>query len=109
MNTTEQLELSEGNFHWLAAAKMVHRSWGCQPQHTTIECLYVTELSEDKLAVDSNVVSEINELGTERCVQLCIFPLKLELHTCKRPLAHHSTIFSREFFQSCQKYKSSLL
>ena len=42
---------------------------------TTIEGLYITDICEDKVAIDHNVVNEINKLRTETSLQLCISPL----------------------------------
>ena len=37
--------------------------------------MYITDLCEDKIAVDSKVVNEMKELRTETSLQLCISPL----------------------------------
>ena len=80
-----------------AAAKTVHRSQGdtqieivvnlntrraiphihyvALSRVTTIEGLYITDLCENKIAVDSNVVNEMKELRTATSLQLCISPL----------------------------------
>ena len=80
-----------------AAAKTVHRSKGdTQTQivvnlntrraiphiHyvalstvTTMEGLYITDLCENKIAVDPKVVEEMLELRTQRSLQLCFTPL----------------------------------
>ena len=42
---------------------------------TTIEGLYITDLCEDKIAVDHNVVNEMKDLRTDTRLQLCISPL----------------------------------
>ncbi|XP_028405234.1 ATP-dependent DNA helicase PIF1-like [Dendronephthya gigantea] len=80
-----------------AAAKTVHRSQGdtqtqivvnlntkravshihyvALSRVTTMEGLYVTELGETKIAVDDNVVAEMQQLRTERILKLCFTPL----------------------------------
>ena len=80
-----------------AAAKTVHRSQGHTQSQivvnldtkraiahihyvalsrvTTIEGLYVTDLCENKIAVDPKVAVEIKKLRTERKLQLCFTPL----------------------------------
>ena len=80
-----------------AAAKTVHRSQGdtqteivvnlntrrtiahihyvALSRVTTIEGLYITDLCENKIGVDSNVVNEMKELRTNTSLQLCISPL----------------------------------
>ncbi|XP_028390711.1 ATP-dependent DNA helicase PIF1-like [Dendronephthya gigantea] len=81
----------------LAAAKTVHRSQGdtqtqivvnlntkravshihyvALSRVTTMEGLYVSDLGEDKIAVDNNVVTEMQQLRTDRMLELCFTPL----------------------------------
>ena len=80
-----------------AAAKTIHRSKGDTQSQivvnldtkraiphihfvalsrlTTIEGLYVTDLCENKIAVDPKVAVEMKKLRTERKLQLCFTPL----------------------------------
>ena len=80
-----------------AAAKTVHRSQGdtqtqivvnlntrraiphihyvALSRVTTMEGLYITDLCENKIAVDPKVLEEMLELRTERILQLCFTPL----------------------------------
>ena len=80
-----------------AAAKTVHRSQGdtqtqivvnlntrraiphihyvALSRVTTMEGLYITDLCENKIAVDQKVVEEMLELRTQRSLQLCFTPL----------------------------------
>ena len=81
----------------LAAAKTVHRSQGDTQSQivvnlkakrpiphmhyvvlsrvTTIEGLYVTDLCENRISVNQKVVAEVEQLRTERRLQLCFTPL----------------------------------
>jgi hypothetical protein len=80
-----------------AAAKTVHRSQGdtqtqivvnldtkrtiphihyvALSRVTTIDGLYVTDLCENKIAVDAKVTLEMQELRNERKLELCFTPL----------------------------------
>ena len=40
-----------------------------------MEGLYITDLGEDKITIDENVVAEIQQLRTERTLELCFTPL----------------------------------
>ncbi len=77
-----------------AAAKTIHRSQGDTEQRivvnfstkraiphihyvglsrvTTIEGLYITDLCEEKIAVNPNVIAEMELLGTERAINLVL-------------------------------------
>ena len=79
----------------LAAAKTVHRSQGetqivvnlkakrpiphmhcvALSRVTTIQGLYVTDLCENRISGDQKVVAEMEQLRTERRLQLCFTPL----------------------------------
>ena len=80
-----------------AAAKTVHRSQGDTQSQivvnldtkraiphihyvalsrvTTIDGLYVTDLCEKKIAVDHKVIAEMQQLRTDRKLELCFTPL----------------------------------
>ena len=109
-----------------AAAKTVHRSQGDTQSQivvnlntrraiphihyvalsrvTTIQGLYVTDLCENKIAVDPRVVAEMQKLRTERSLQLCYTPLyqisQSELKVCylnARSLHKHIEDIRKDF------------
>ena len=55
---------------------------------TIIEGLYIADLCENKIAVDSKVVEEMQQLRTERSLQLCFSPLYVVLNQSGVKICH---------------------